>query len=44
MGGSCYSCLRTYGNQFNWDLLRRNLVANWLRPVLVNRAAIELAG
>ena len=28
--GSCYCCLRTYYNQFQWDQLRREDVANWL--------------
>ena len=32
--GSCYACLRTYGNQFDWDLLRRDRVEEWLSSVL----------
>jgi ATP-dependent helicase YprA (DUF1998 family) len=28
--GSCYACLRTYGNQFHWDLLNRGRIAEWL--------------
>lgn len=32
--GSCYACLRTYGNQFNWDILRRDGIADWLGAVL----------
>ena len=33
MTGSCHACLRTFGNQFKWDLLCRNKVADWLGPV-----------
>lgn len=32
--GSCYACLRSYGNQFQWDLLNRGLVADWLEAIL----------
>jgi hypothetical protein len=32
--GSCYACLRTYGNQFQWDLLNRGSVADWLELIL----------
>jgi len=32
--GSCYACLRTYGNQFQWENLHRNLVSNWLNEAL----------
>jgi hypothetical protein len=32
--GSCYACLRNYGNQFQWDLLNRGLVADWLEAIL----------
>ncbi len=32
--GSCYACLRSYGNQFQWENLHRNLVSNWLTQVL----------
>jgi hypothetical protein len=35
--GSCYTCLRTYGNQFDWDLLRRDQVGSWLMSVLARR-------
>lgn len=28
--GSCYSCLRSNRNQFQWDRLRRGPVADWL--------------
>lgn len=28
--GSCYACLRTYGNQFQWHLLNRGRIADWL--------------
>lgn len=28
--GSCYTCLRSYGNQFYWDRLRRSAVFDWL--------------
>jgi ATP-dependent helicase YprA (DUF1998 family) len=30
---SCYACLRSYNNQFNWDQLRRRVVADWLEQV-----------
>jgi hypothetical protein len=32
--GSCYTCLRSYGNQFQWENLHRNLVSDWLADVL----------
>ena len=32
--GSCYACLKSFGNQFNWDLLRRDRVAEWLSDIL----------
>ena len=32
--GSCYSCLRSYQNQFKWENLKRNLVSDWLSQVL----------
>lgn len=32
--GSCYACLRTYTNQFQWERLHRNVVADWLEQVL----------
>jgi hypothetical protein len=28
--GSCYTCLRSYGNQFYWDRLKRRKVFEWL--------------
>jgi Lhr-like helicase len=31
---SCYACLRSYGNQFKWDKLRRIVVSSWLESVL----------
>ena len=34
--GSCYACLRSYSNQFQWESLHRNLVADWLTEVLDN--------
>jgi hypothetical protein len=34
--GSCYACLRSYGNQFQWESLHRNLVSDWLSQVLSN--------
>jgi ATP-dependent helicase YprA (DUF1998 family) len=37
--GSCYACLRTYANQFTWDLLCRNRIAEWLSSIL-GRAAV----
>ncbi len=39
--GSCYACLRTYGNQFNWDLLRRDRLAEWLSSILGRRAITD---
>ena len=32
--GSCYCCLRTYYNQFQWEHLRREDVADWLEQYL----------
>ena len=32
--GSCYACMRSYGNQFQWENLHRNLVSDWLSQVL----------
>jgi ATP-dependent helicase YprA (DUF1998 family) len=32
--GSCYACLRSYGNQFQWESLHRNLVSDWLFQIL----------
>ena len=32
--GSCYSCLRSFGNQFEWNHLRRNVVRDWLSVML----------
>jgi hypothetical protein len=29
--GSCYTCLRSYGNQFYWDRLKRRKVFEWLQ-------------
>lgn len=29
--GSCYTCLRSYGNQFYWDRLSRRKVFEWLQ-------------
>ena len=31
--GSCYVCLRTYWNQFQWEHLRRRVVVDWLEAV-----------
>jgi ATP-dependent helicase YprA (DUF1998 family) len=31
---SCYTCLRSYGNQFRWDSLKRRAVAEWLEGLL----------
>ena len=31
--GSCYACLRSYGNQFHWPLLRRDAAADWCREL-----------
>jgi len=31
---SCYACLRSYGNQFYWDELRRRPVIEWLSSVI----------
>lgn len=32
--GSCYACLRSFANQFQWEHLHRNIVADWLSDVL----------
>ena len=32
---SCYACLRSYQNQFYWDLLKRRIVIDWLEPALL---------
>ena len=32
--GSCYACLKTYANQFQWERLHRSLVGDWLALVL----------
>jgi hypothetical protein len=32
--GSCYCCLRTYYNQFQWELLKRDAVSGWLEAFL----------
>ncbi len=31
---SCYACLRSYGNQFYWEDLRRRPVIDWLSSIL----------
>ncbi|QTA78672.1 NTP hydrolase p-loop and helicase domains-containing [Desulfonema limicola] len=31
---SCYACLRSYRNQFNWDDLRRKPVIDWLSSII----------
>jgi len=41
--GSCYACLRTYGNQFQWDLLNRRRIAGWLQQ-FVPRSGRSLPG
>jgi hypothetical protein len=41
LAGSCYACLRTYGNQFDWDLLRRDRVGEWLASVLARRKSVS---
>jgi len=30
---SCYTCLRTYRNQFEWEDLRRQIVVDWLSTI-----------
>jgi superfamily II DNA/RNA helicase len=39
LNGSCYACLRSYANQFRWDLLSRREVCEWLatfvNPLLI---------
>lgn len=35
--GSCYACLRSYGNQFKWNLLKRGPVARWLEQLTERR-------
>ena len=42
--GSCYACLRTYANQFQWDTLNRGLVADWLEEILGIRSAPKMSG
>lgn len=42
--GSCYACLRSYANQFQWDLLNRGLVADWLEAILALGSVPEAAG
>ncbi len=32
--GSCYTCLRSYSNQFQWENLHRQLVSDWLAIAL----------
>jgi hypothetical protein len=32
--GSCYCCLRSYSNQFEWEQLRRDEVSAWLKEYL----------
>ncbi len=32
--GSCYTCLRSYGNQFYWDRLKRRRVSEWLQTFI----------
>jgi hypothetical protein len=32
--GSCYACLRSYENQFVWDRLSRESVAEWLKKIV----------
>jgi hypothetical protein len=34
LDSSCYACLRSYGNQANWEFLRRRPVVDWLSSVL----------
>ena len=34
--GSCYACLRSYGNQFYWDRLNRRIVYRWLKTWVSN--------
>ncbi len=33
---SCYACLRSYGNQFYWEELRRKPVIDWLSGILAS--------
>jgi DEAD/DEAH box helicase/Domain of unknown function (DUF1998)/Helicase conserved C-terminal domain len=37
--GSCYCCLRNYYNQFQWEQLRRDEVADWLGMYLSGLSA-----
>ena len=37
--GSCYTCLRSYGNQFYWDRLSRRKVFEWLQGFAGEAAA-----
>lgn len=34
VASSCYACLRTYSNQFDWDQLQRQPVIQWLSAVI----------
>jgi superfamily II DNA/RNA helicase len=34
VASSCYACLRTYSNQFEWDQLQRQPVIQWLSAIL----------
>jgi hypothetical protein len=39
LNGSCYTCLRSYSNQFRWDMLNRREVCEWLTTILGNDSA-----
>ncbi|MFM9995120.1 MAG: DEAD/DEAH box helicase [Phycisphaerales bacterium] len=36
--GSCYSCLRSFANQFHWEHLQRSIPMSWLERVLASRS------
>ena len=36
LDASCYACLRTYGNQFDWPQLQRRPVRDWLSAIVVD--------
>jgi len=39
--GSCYTCLRSYSNQFYWDRLKRSKVSDWLGRFIGNKSQNE---
>ncbi|MGD9588738.1 MAG: DEAD/DEAH box helicase [Pyrinomonadaceae bacterium] len=41
VNGSCYTCLRNYKNQFNWDKLVRRKIVTWLGSFAAETTAGE---